>query len=257
MRTVFNFSNENLASFSKIYDFKGSRVLSVGGSGDQYFTAILNGAKEVTLFDNDPLFFHFFVAKFCAIQNMSYSEFYDLFITQDAFFSDIFEVIESYLPEERKDEVAESRYSIRPEYGWNDRQRLVKARTIPYLNPIGYQKLQHKLIGRDLPKVYFENITNLQKVLGNSPYDIMLTSNIFGWLPTGFTEKNFFELLQSFNCKTFQATYAYQLPFQRDSTFGRQCKETRVKGWLWDDHQTDYVYTYKKTKKGTTYGKSI
>lgn len=41
---VFPFTNENLTSYGKIYNFDNAKVLSFLGSGDQYFSSILHGA---------------------------------------------------------------------------------------------------------------------------------------------------------------------------------------------------------------------
>lgn len=41
---VYGFTNENLAVFPKIYNFDKANILTVLGSGDQYFQAKLNGA---------------------------------------------------------------------------------------------------------------------------------------------------------------------------------------------------------------------
>ena len=51
MNKLYRFSNENLTSYQDLYDFKNKKVLSVIGSGDQYFSSILYGAEEVTCFD--------------------------------------------------------------------------------------------------------------------------------------------------------------------------------------------------------------
>ena len=47
MNKVYKFSNENLTSYQELYDFTDKKVLSVIGSGDQFFSSILYGAKEV------------------------------------------------------------------------------------------------------------------------------------------------------------------------------------------------------------------
>ena len=45
MNKLYRFSNENLTSYQDLYDFKNKKVLSVIGSGDQYFSSILYGAE--------------------------------------------------------------------------------------------------------------------------------------------------------------------------------------------------------------------
>jgi len=63
---AYAFTNENLKSYRQLYDFEGAKVLSVVGSGDQYFASILYGAKEVTLFDNNPNGWYHFLLKYAS-----------------------------------------------------------------------------------------------------------------------------------------------------------------------------------------------
>ena len=51
---VYDFTNENVNCLNFLYNFDKSKVLSVIGSGEQYFTSILNGAKEVDVYDVNP-----------------------------------------------------------------------------------------------------------------------------------------------------------------------------------------------------------
>jgi len=64
---VYNFTNENVTCLKDIYSFENSKVLSVVGSGDQYFASILNGAKQVDLFDINPTSYLYFLLKFYSI----------------------------------------------------------------------------------------------------------------------------------------------------------------------------------------------
>ena len=59
---VYLFSNENVNSFKSIYNFDNATVLSVIGSGDQYFSSLLFGAKHIDLFDfNARTIYYFFL----------------------------------------------------------------------------------------------------------------------------------------------------------------------------------------------------
>ena len=64
MNKVYGFTNEFVAAYPEIYDFDNANVLSIIGSGDQYFTAMLAGAKSVTVFDLNVNAWHHFVLKF-------------------------------------------------------------------------------------------------------------------------------------------------------------------------------------------------
>ena len=45
MQKIYDFTNENVGAFKSLFDFSNAHVLTVLGSGDQYFTSLLNGAK--------------------------------------------------------------------------------------------------------------------------------------------------------------------------------------------------------------------
>jgi len=256
MQKVFKFSNENLTAYQQLYNFNDARVLSVGGSGDQYFTAILNGAEEVDLFDKNPYFWPYFVTKFYAIQNLSYKEFSKLFMHSSTF-EDIFNTVNSLLPNKQRKEISDVIVKVIIAYQFgchrDEIKRMIFADSIPYLERTRYKELQQKLQGRSLPDVYFSDIRDLPKEVSKNSYDIMLTSNIYQWMWT--SPLTYLELLDQFNCPTFQAMYSYNEPLEED-TFDKYCGETPVKGWLHDKRETDYVYTYQKTK-GEKYGSNI
>ena len=77
---VYDFTNENVSCFKDLYHFKNSKVLSVVGSGDYYFSCILNGAKQIDLFDVNPTSYLYFILKFYSIRELTYEEFYDFLI---------------------------------------------------------------------------------------------------------------------------------------------------------------------------------
>ena len=68
-------TNENVASFKQLYNFDMANVLTVLGSGDQYFTSLLNGASEVSVFDVNYTAWLFFRIKFKAIRVLDYNDF--------------------------------------------------------------------------------------------------------------------------------------------------------------------------------------
>ena len=51
--TTYLFTTEDIKSYMP--NLEGKKVLSVASSGDQYFNALLRGAKKVDLFDINPL----------------------------------------------------------------------------------------------------------------------------------------------------------------------------------------------------------
>ena len=49
------FSTNESLKYIKSFDIKDKDVLTVCGSGDQAFISLINGAKKVDAFDNNPL----------------------------------------------------------------------------------------------------------------------------------------------------------------------------------------------------------
>ena len=83
MNKVYGFTNEFVAAYPEIYDFDNADVLSIIGSGDQYFTAMLAGAKNVTVFDLNVNAWYHFVLKYTAIKYLNFDEFKKFFITDN------------------------------------------------------------------------------------------------------------------------------------------------------------------------------
>lgn len=79
---VYTMSNENVCCYKNIYNFDNAHVLSVLGSGDQYFSSLLYGACQVDVMDINYTAWLYFRIKFKAIKVLSYNEFIDLFINR-------------------------------------------------------------------------------------------------------------------------------------------------------------------------------
>lgn len=186
---VYGFTNENLTSYESIYDFEGANVVSVLGSGDQYFSSILFGAKDVLLFDCNPSTWSYFILKFYAIQILSYEEFKDLFVTSKLSNEILLKKIEQYLPNDvflyfkrlaclnkkLSEMIIYSVLSFKEE-------NFNSGRIIPYFDENNYYKLQELLNNRKLPTFYVKSLENLDSIL-DKRYDILLASNIYNWLP--------------------------------------------------------------------------
>jgi len=250
VRRVYSFSNENLTAYQHLYNFNDARVLSVGGSGDQYFTAILNGAKEVELYDKEAAMWPYFITKFYGIQNLSYEEFFELFVSIGADFETIEQKMQPYLPEKALETLSFWRKRAIIELGYRDsecRKRIIETHSIPYLEKESYEKLQESLRERKLPEFYGENLFFLPRRVGQTYYDIMLTSNIRDYVVIWpDPDKEYLKLLDKFNCPTIQAHYCFKYRRGLDSEFKQRCIETPVTGWFHDEGEIDYVYTYQK-----------
>lgn len=215
---VFSFTNENVASFNSLYNFNNANVLSVLGSGDQYFSSLLYGAKDIELYDINESTWDFFLLKYYGIMIFSYEEFYNYFIVKK--FDDLknFKRIISYLPQDvanRLSNLYQKHNGLSPLLFSDDYTFFEVGDYIPYLNREKYYQLQSLLLNRSLPTFYLTNLKNLPYQVSNRSYDIILTSNIFDWMyhpnPNEQSIIEYKELLNKFKYSEIQALYGWKL----------------------------------------------
>jgi len=72
---VYHCSNERLNSYFKDLNLKGSRVATVGSSGDQVLNAIFYGAKDITLIDGNVFSQAYYEYKVAMIKNLDFETF--------------------------------------------------------------------------------------------------------------------------------------------------------------------------------------
>ena len=75
---VYHCSNERLNAYFKDLKLKGSRIATVGSSGDQVLNAIFYGAKDITLIDANIFTRAYFEYKTAMIKNLDYVEFMNI-----------------------------------------------------------------------------------------------------------------------------------------------------------------------------------
>ena len=218
MNKVYPFTNENVASFNTIYDFSNAEVLSVIGSGDQCFSSMLFGAKEIELYDCNDLAWDFFVLKWYGITILNYEEFYDFFVAKTLNSQKYFQKIISYLPTDIANRLKQkyNRYKGLSYLLYTDIAELNynNGRVIPYLEREKYYQLQSILRESNLPKFYLTDLAKLPELVANKSYDILLTSNIFNWMPMSaepYGIKRYKELLNRFKCFEIQALYCWSI----------------------------------------------
>lgn len=218
MNTVYPFTNENLSSYQKIYHFDNAKVLSVLGSGDQYFSSLLYGAKEIELYDCNFLAWDFFVLKYYGILTLSYEEFYDYFVTKRLDDLKYLRLLLKYMP----NDVANRLEKIYNQYRSLSRllnidiinNKYNNGKLIPYFDKQTYYNLQSILKKQKLPTFYLAYFQGLSSIVENKTYDIILTSNIFDWLYGDLEAecvKEYKALLNRFNYKEIQALYCWYL----------------------------------------------
>ena len=258
---IYTSSNECLENYKNIYNFDNSRVLSVVGSGDQYFTCLLNGAKEVELFDINKAAWDYFRLRFYATKILSYEEYLIFFVLKKSspyFYNgqikDIYEKILKYIPEDlkcflhkyieiyhKKNEVA---FVISESESIFDRNGNII--TMPHFSKEEYYKLQSLLCKTKLPNFTWANLLDLPSQVDGS-YDLMLFSNIYDYL--GMDAFEYKEFLKQFKASVIQAHYSYQW----NSKVEELCNSgfyahTFLSTQMDNQYTTNCVISLKKTK---------
>ncbi len=211
---VYAFTNENLSSFKDIYDFEGRKILTVLGSGDQYFACKLFGAEKVEVYDSNPKTWPYFVLKFYSMIILSYEDFRKLFTENPVCDFSILNRVLPYLPH---DVLTKLRNLLDAKTGLenhllysplsNHSRNYATGIVIPYFDKSEYYRLQAILRKTSLPKIYIGNFLDLPEKLDVSPRDILIASNIFKWLT--LSPEEYDKFLSSFNIDTIQAYYTW------------------------------------------------
>lgn len=216
MKKVYSFTNENLTCLQTLYNFANAKVLTVLGSGDQYFSSLLFGAKEIEVYDTNPLSWDYFVLKFYGIILLSYEEFFNYFVTNETDDERIFNRLKKYLPLETKKNLEEQLNTHKKMSNMLETVDIASicfddGRIIPYLSRKEFYRLKDMLIKVQLPIFYNFNLKELPDILQGKYYDILLASNIFYWLylcDENTHVSEFKKLLEKFNCPNIQAIYS-------------------------------------------------
>ncbi len=249
---VYLITNENLGIYDKIYHFEGKDILSVVGSGDQYFVSKLCGAKKVDLFDYSKKSWNVFVLKFMALRHFSYEDFFRYIISGQLSDTKTYERLRNFLPTDVRD-FFDSNYKFfytnelvplcisnykGPMYG--------DGSIIPYFDIDNYYKLQDILNHEELPTFYHSNIIKLPSLV-EKKYPLMLASNIYTWLIREGRIRNpneYKALLDRILAEVIQANYIWdKFGHENFTDFG--FKETVVPT-VDKCFDGNFVYTYTK-----------
>ena len=214
MEKVYSFTNENVSSYSDIYNMNGANMLTILGSGDQYFTAILNGAKNVELIDINVISWYYFVLKFTSIKYLSYEEFIKFFITEKINNNVVYAKIRNYLPNDIRnffDKMVIIKSSFSNILSSSGMTELFSEddykRYIPYLEENQYYKLQETLRSIELPVFSHQDFQYFINENNKKQYDIVMLSNIYHWM--NMEPLDFKRLLDKANCDVIQALYSW------------------------------------------------
>lgn len=253
---VYDFTNENVSCLKDIYDFKNSKVLSVIGSGDQYFASILGGAKQVDLYDVNPTAYLYFILKFYAIRELAFEEFYDLLVLKNFSNEVIYNKLEKVLPIEAlkyykflitnvklKRQLLFRKDGINLLTKYNEKYYFKNNNTvIPYFREDKYYELQKRLKNLPLPTFYKKNILEL---IPEQKYDILLTSNIYFY--AHLTVFDYVEELKKFDIPQIQVGYDWY-GFEVDEFNYMECIINLVAPSSPREYSTrrNFVYSIKK-----------
>lgn len=190
---IYPFTNEIFVAYEKYFEGR-KKMLSVIGSGDQIFNAILKGTKHVEAFDINKLVKYYFYLKKAAIEVLSREEFIDMFLefTCDRnkinwfYFERIIKALDP----------ASANFwgNLMQKYGW-DWYTLRSSKLFygtglliediininPYLSNDGYSRLKEQI--RDVSvEVKDGNILDLADEYKKEKYDLIYLSNIWAYL---------------------------------------------------------------------------
>ena len=253
---VYNFTNENVACLKKLYNLYNSKVLSVVGSGDQYFASILGGAKQVDLYDINSTSYLYFILKFYAIRELTFEEFYDLLVLRNFDNIKTYNKLESVLPIEAlkyyRFLITNSKQNKNSMFRTDGINLLKKYNkkyyfhdenpVIPYFNQKKYYELQSRLKNQILPNFYE---TDILKLTPEENYDILLTSNIY--FHSNLKIFDFVEQLKKFDIPQIQAGYDWYGidadDFRLASCIISAVKPSSPREY---DRRRNFVYTIKK-----------
>lgn len=254
MEKIYGFTNENISEYQNMYDFCNKSVLSVIGSGDQYFNAILNGAKDTHLYDINIIAWYHFVLKYMAIKYLSYEEFCSFFFTNNLHDVDVYLKLRDCLPKEVKDffdnlvkqrikfssiKINQTVFNL---FSIKDFEKY-----IPYLKEENYYKLQGMLLNKKLPKCFIGDIFKILSKLEDS-YDLVLLSNIYAWCDMSVLDYK--SILDKTKIPLAQAMYYWHS--------GKEIEEFTSNGFTLDKinaifpsevNQYNYCLTYRKNLK--------
>lgn len=189
-RPVFLFGTESLDEPNKYLQYDGKSVLTVAASGDQYLSAVFNGATSVDMYDINKLAFYMAKLKIAAIKALDNKEFlrfmvYDYEDNDKEFLSiDIFDKITPYLDKDslafwdpvlkaiKRNGLGNFLFKSFSYYTWD-----MALRCAPfYTSKANYMELKSRLMSIKEPNFYHMDVRNISNI--SEKYDLVYLSNI-------------------------------------------------------------------------------
>lgn len=245
---VYTMSNENIGSFKRIYNFDNANILTVLGSGDQYFNSLLYGIRDATIFDVNYTAWLYFRIKYKAIKMLSYQEFIKVFVLRNMYDIGVYNKMVTVLDNEEINyyvylvnyfqDIVHSSQCFYPNViitscdTWKEREEIN-----PYLNENNYYKLQSILNKIDMPRFVMGNFMNMKI---DDSYDILLLSNIYDYIARDIDR--YIELVEGYKADTL-IKYSWYLNDNDKEFIRRGMSLDKVKGLMKSDN---YVLSLKR-----------
>ena len=190
-------SNEYLSEYMGEMDLTNKKIATVGSSGDQFFNALLQGCKDITIIDANPYTKLFVEYKIALIENLKFHNFSHLIKSSYMFHSSVYARISHSLSREAKlfwDTLMLEQVDVPNDYiDQFDQNKLARQLVHResvffsdfYNDEATYLKLQNLLRAKQFKLKFFTaDLHDFPNVL-KEKYDLIMLSNIFCYHETG------------------------------------------------------------------------
>ena len=190
-------TTENINGYYDKLDFSGKKILTVVGSGDHIFEAILRGTKEIDGFDISHNAILLYYLKEAAIKTMRFEEYIKFFfVERNCFTRELYNILRTQLNEfalpfwdkvfnaENRNplDIIETMLVNKPAFYMASMAASRKLSALSsYLSEENYYILQ-SMINNAKITISLRDIKNVEQVLGF--YDYIIFSNIFEYQET-------------------------------------------------------------------------
>lgn len=215
--SIYLFTTENIAGYMKNIDLVDKNVITVTGSSDHIFNAVVKGAKRITTFDVNPHTEDYLYLQVAAFDRLDYKEFLNMFLydNEKAFDYDVISELEMpdkskefWLNEldkcERNGLVLKKSELFLSKYFNPDS----KLKQNLYLSEEGYECLRRRFRTVDINFINC-NLSDLEVV---EDYDYMFLSNISDYLNLMYEDnllENYKKLIDKFSSCVSNIYFAY------------------------------------------------
>ena len=182
-------TTENINGYYRLLNFKGKKVLTVVGAGDQIFNAILGGVKKIDGFDISMNSIMLYYLKEAAIKELDYDSFIDFFYVENKCFNkETYKRIRNSLNEsaiqfwdmvfeqDNPYEIVSNIINKTMMYPSGGYASMKLAQTSNYLSIEGYYELKEKINDCEIT-ISLKDVKELDDL--GTDYDYIILSNIF------------------------------------------------------------------------------